>query len=155
MCVTPQALQNDFYKHIRESWIRLLGKWIPYPFQNNIRYLPSFALDECLSGLRTLQGDPATAKNFSEWMKRVFGDGIVKYFMEPYNRKIWGVPLDLMSKDWIGERVSVVDLARVEKNIAESRDDVGWGPNRTFKFPKYGGTGTIFQQIANSFLGFI
>jgi protoporphyrinogen oxidase len=88
-------------------------------------------------------------------MKAVFGNGIVKYFMEPYNRKVWGIPLNLLSKNWIGERISVVDLARIEKNIAESRDDVGWGPNSTFRFPKYGGTGAIFQNIAKTFAHFI
>lgn len=153
--VVNQALDNSFYEHIRESWIRILKRWVPYPFQNNIRYLPSFALEECLDGLRNLQGNPKTAQNFFEWMKAVFGDGIAKYFMEPYNRKVWGIPLDLLSKDWIGERVSVIDLARIEKNIAESKDDVGWGPNSTFRFPKYGGTGKIFQQIAKTFTKFI
>ena len=57
-------------------------------------------------------------------MDAIFGEGIVRYFMEPYNRKVWGVPLETMGKEWLGERVSVVDLVRVEKNIAEQKDDV-------------------------------
>lgn len=143
-----EALSGTYYEHLRESWIRILQAWVPYPFQNNIRHLPSEALELCLQGLSSERLNPADARNFREWMDAIFGEGIVKYFMEPYNRKVWGVPLETMGKEWLGERVSVVDLARVMKNIAEQKDDVNWGPNNRFKFPKSGGTGAIFEGIA-------
>ena len=145
------GIRDAYFEHMRESWIRLLRTWVPYPFQNNIRYLPDDALRECLEGLRGLGEDPKGTANFGEWMSSVFGRGIVKYFMEPYNLKVWGVPLESMSKDWIGERVSVIDLRRIERNIREQRDDVNWGPNNKFKFPKHGGTGAIFEGIARPF----
>ena len=144
------ALGDAYYEHFRESWIRILNTWVPYPFQNNIRHLPADALAECINGLRNVRQND-DAKNFHEWMLTKFGSGIVKYFLEPYNRKVWGVPLESMSKDWVGERVSIVDLKRIERNIAESLDDVNWGPNNKFRFPKYGGTGAIFDGIARHF----
>jgi len=143
-----ESLGDAYYEHQRESWVRILQSWVPYPFQNNVRYLPDDALRECLEGLRNLSGSHLETTNFREWMAAVFGSGIVKYFMEPYNRKVWGVPLETMSKAWIAERVSVVDLARIERNIAEKRDDLSWGPNNVFRFPKYGGTGAIYEGIA-------
>lgn len=146
-----EALGDLFYEHQRESWVRILETWVPYPFQNNVRYLPDEALRECVEGLRYLKSLPVESKNFREWMGTVFGSGIVKYFMKPYNLKVWGTPLEQMSKEWIAERVSVVDLARIERNIAEQRDDLSWGPNNTFKFPKHGGTGAIYEGIANKF----
>lgn len=146
-----EALGDAYYQHQRESWIRILQRWVPYPFQNNVRYLPDSVLEECVAGLRNLSGKPADAANFMEWMNTVFGNGIVKYFMEPYNHKVWGVPLDSMSKEWIAERVSVVDLQRIERNITEVRDDLSWGPNATFTFPRNGGTGAIYEGIANNF----
>jgi protoporphyrinogen oxidase len=147
-----EALGDECYHHLRESWVRILQTWVPYPFQNNIRYLLGGVFEECLDGLRYRKGNPAEARNFHEWMQAVFGEGIVRLFMEPYNRKVWGVPLETMGKEWLGERVSVVDLARVEQNIAERKDDVNWGPNNRFKFPKSGGTGAIFEGIARPFL---
>ena len=148
-----EALGDAYYEHLRECWIRILSRWVPYPFQNNIRYLPSEVLQECVEGLRAIRSNPVEACNFREWMDAIFGEGIVRYFMEPYNRKVWGVPLEEMGKEWLGERVSVVDLARVEKNIAEQKDDVSWGPNNQFKFPKFGGTGAIFDGIARPMKG--
>ncbi len=143
-----EALGGDYHEHLRESWIRIMGSWVPYPFQNNIRHLPPEALEFCLEGLRRERSHPAATRNFRQWMDAIFGEGIVRYFMEPYNKKVWGVPLETMGKEWLGERVSVVDLTRIEKNIAEQRDDVNWGPNNRFKFPMYGGTGAIFEGIA-------
>ena len=31
---------NDFQLNMRECWVRMFNTWVPYPFQNNIRYLP-------------------------------------------------------------------------------------------------------------------
>jgi len=146
------ALGAAYYTHFRECWIRIMGGWVPYPFQNNIRHLPSKALHDCLNGLRAARRNPTEAKNFRQWMDAVFGEGIVRYFMEPYNKKVWGVPLETMDKEWLGERVSLVDLERIERNIAEKRDDVSWGPNNRFRFPNFGGTGAIFKGIARPFM---
>lgn len=149
--IVDQALNGEYFEHQRESWVRILDRWVPYPFQNNVRYLPDAARDQCVDGLKILSGDPTTAQNFKLWMNMVFGAGIVKYFMEPYNFKVWATPPELMSKDWIAERVSVVDLTRIERNIAEKRDDISWGPNNLFKFPYKGGTGAIYQGISQPF----
>ena len=56
-----------------------------------------------------------------------------------------------MSHRWIGERVSVVDAARVIQNIVLGQDDVAWGPNNTFSFPLRGGTGEIYRRLAARF----
>jgi protoporphyrinogen oxidase len=53
-----------------------------------------------------------------------------------------------MAYQWIGERVSVVDLQRVTQNIIFEQDDLSWGPNKTFQFPRSGGTGAIWQAVA-------
>lgn len=150
--VVEKALGGDYYSHERECWVRILDTWVPYPFQNNIRYLPPKARDACVEGLRSLKGSPGSAANFREWMDAVFGEGIVNCFMAPYNFKVWATPPELMSKDWIAERVSVVDLERIERNIRDEIDDVAWGPNNLFKFPRKGGTGAIYQGIAAEFL---
>lgn len=149
--VIETALQEQYYKHMRESWVRILETWVPYPFQNNVRHLPDEARDLCVDGLKRLSGDSSSAENFKEWMNTVFGEGIVRYFMQPYNFKVWATPPELMSKDWIAERVSLVDLARIEKNIAEMKDDVSWGPNNMFKFPRFGGTRAIYDGISKGF----
>src|SRR2546421_553469 len=87
--------------------------------------------------------------NFDEWMRSVFGEGITRHFMAPYNRKVWATPTTQMSSSWIAERVSLIDYERVLRNVREGRDDVGWGPNNTFVFPARGGTGEIYRRLAS------
>jgi protoporphyrinogen oxidase len=67
--------------------------------------------------------------------------------MFPYNSKVWCYPLEEMSYDWIGERVSVVDYRKVLGNFIFGRKDISWGKNRAFKFPLFGGTGEIFRRF--------
>ncbi|MDB5299183.1 MAG: UDP-galactopyranose mutase, partial [Phycisphaerales bacterium] len=144
-----KLMGSDYQLNMRECWVRMFNAWVPYPFQNNIRYLPKEVTYECLKGLVEAQTkrDHKAAKNFREFMDAVFGDGIVKHFMEPYNFKVWAHPAELMNKEWIGERVAVLDINRAIKNVVLGTDDFGWGPNNQFKFPLKGGTGEFYRRF--------
>jgi hypothetical protein len=52
-----------------------------------------------------------------------------------------------MNKQWIGERVAVLDIDRALKNVVLQQDDFGWGPNNQFKFPLRGGTGEFYRRF--------
>lgn len=141
-------LGDDYTNIMRESWVWMMDRWIPYPFQNNIRHLPPEALLECLNGLIDARDlDPRATRNFGEWTDAIFGSGIARYFMRPYNFKVWAHPLEMMSKEWMAERVSVIDLKRILKNVVMQRDEVSWGPNNTFKYPLRGGTGGLYSRF--------
>ena len=142
------ALQGQYLEHQRIARVRMARRWIPYPFQNNIRHLPGEIQWECVQGLLPGHRSEHYPENFAQWFDYVFGPGITKYFMRPYNFKVWATPAEDMGFSWIGERVSVVDLEMVLKNLLLELDDVGWGPNRVFRFPLHGGTGAIYQGIA-------
>src|SRR5256714_5311009 len=148
---------KDYQLNMRECWVRMFNNWVPYPFQNNIRYLPKEVTYECLAGLVEAQTkrDHHKAKNFGEFMDAVFGDGIVKHFMKPYNFKVWAHPAELMNKEWIGERVAVLDINRAIKNVVMGTDDFGWGPNNQFKFPLFGGTGEFYRRFEKPLRGHI
>jgi UDP-galactopyranose mutase len=91
--------------------------------------------------------DMSRFQNFEDFIYGVFGSGIAKYFMMPYNFKVWAHPPKVMNKEWIGQRVSVVDIERVLGNVILDREDVSWGPNSTFKYPARGGTGGLFERM--------
>jgi len=145
-----EALGKDgWLHHERESWVWIRDRFIPYPFQNNIRHLPADDLDKCLDGLKNLANpDNTKAANFRDWILATFGQGIAEVFMLPYNFKVWAFLPEMMNAGWVGERVAVTDLKRVLQNIEQARDDVSWGPNNTFQFPLHGGTGAIWEKCA-------
>jgi protoporphyrinogen oxidase len=151
--VFDTLMGDEFTLNNRESWVRMENTWVPYPFQNNVRYLSKESAYECLAGLIKAQNgkgkvaSPAAAKNFGEFIDAVFGEGIAKHFMRPYNFKVWAHPPEMMNKAWIGERVAVIDVERALKNVMLGTDDFGWGPNNQFKFPLRGGTGEFYKRF--------
>jgi protoporphyrinogen oxidase len=142
-----RLLNKQYSEHVRKSWIWLLDRLIPYPFQNNIRYLPPDKIWECVLGLLRVQRGKAIPQNFKEWILGTLGQGIADCFLTPYNMKLWRYPLEDMSRDWIEERVSVVDAEKVLRNVILEEDDKSWGPNSKFKFPLHGGTGGFFCRF--------
>lgn len=145
-----KLMGDDYQELVRESWVWMFDRFLPYPFQNNIKFLPPEVVLECLLGVIEAQKQPldlSRFRNFEEFIYGVFGEGIAKYFMMPYNFKVWAHPPKMMNKEWIGERVSVIDLKRVLGNVVLDRDDVSWGPNSTFKYPRFGGTGEIYARM--------
>ncbi len=149
--VLDRALGDAWVWHERESWVWIRGRFVPYPFQLNIHRLDAADRDVALRGLEhvTSRSEEPPAANFAEWILATFGPGLADLFMYPYNRKVWGYPLEQLSADWIGERVARPDLARIQRNIVENRDDVSWGPNNLFRFPLRGGTGAIWTAVAS------
>jgi UDP-galactopyranose mutase len=144
-------LMGDDYQELRrEAWVWMFNRWLPYPFQNNIKYLPRPVMLECVSGLIEAQKKPHDAsqfETFEQFINGVFGTGIAKYFMMPYNFKVWAHPPKMLNTEWIGQRVSVVDTERVIANVVLDREDTSWGANSTFKYPRYGGTGGLFERL--------
>jgi len=145
-----RLMGDEYQELLRESWVWMFDRFLPYPFQNNIKFLPKDVVLECLLGLIEAQKEPldkSRFENFEELILGVFGRGIAKHFMMPYNFKVWAHPPRLMNKEWIGERVATPPIERVLGNVILDREDVSWGPNATFKYPRYGGTGELFCRM--------
>jgi protoporphyrinogen oxidase len=150
-----RMLGNEFQELQREAWVWMMDRFLPYPFQNNIKDLPREAVLKCVLGVIEAQkaqsaSGKKTYDTFEEMIFGVFGNGIAEYFMMPYNFKVWAHPPKMLGTHWIGERVPVVDLERMITNVLLDRPDVSWGPNNTFKYPLHGGTGGMFLRVAST-----
>jgi protoporphyrinogen oxidase len=149
--VLDEALADQWLWHERESWVWLKERFVPYPFQNNIHRLDPDDCQRALAGLERARARVEARQRpstFKAWIDESFGEGLADLFMYPYNFKVWGYPLDQLGAGWVGERVALPDIERIRQNIAASRDDVSWGPNRRFRFPARGGTGAIWSGVA-------
>ena len=125
---------------------------------------------ECPSGInyKDIDGDNKSNSNFEQWILNTMGKGIYHMFMKPYNNKVWSVDPSEMSSEWIKEKVAIPDYDKIlincksdtpvntikysKKHIIDtvsSKDD-NWGPNNTFRFPRYGGTGNIWEKVTES-----
>jgi protoporphyrinogen oxidase len=147
-----ELLPGGWDEHVREAWVWMRNRFIPYPLQNNIWKLPPDDLMACLEGLLAVHGANGHDRppaHFREWILRSFGAGLADTFMLPYNWKVWAYDPAELGTGWMGERIATVDLARVLRNLVFRRDDTSWGPNATFRFPSRGGTGAIWRALAD------
>ena len=148
--ISEITAENDWLSHERRAYVRILDRWVPYPFQNNIHYLPAKERDVCLAGLqdaRAAAGAPPPA-NFEEWILRSVGTGIADLFLLPYNTKVWACPPRVLATQWLGERVAVPDVDKLLRSMKNEEILDDWGPNRTFRFPVHGGTGVLWRRLA-------
>ncbi|MCC7209912.1 MAG: NAD(P)-binding protein [Anaerolineae bacterium] len=148
--LVDKLMGDNYTEIVRQAWIWIMDRFVPYPFQNNIRYLPPEVVHECIMGLIDAHREPqkvAEAVTFDELIDAQFGPGIARYFMKPYNFKVWAHPINHMSRTWLGERVAMPNLERVIKNVLLGQDDAGWGPNNKFKYPLRGGTGGLYAPM--------
>ena len=145
--LVDKLMGGDYTELQREAWVWMEDRFIAYPFQNNIRALERQTVFDCVTGLIEAQRHSHSPENFAQWVQGIFGAGIAKHFMLPYNFKVWATPAELMNYVWIGERVSVIDVEAILRNVILGEDQVTWGPNNTFRYPLRGGTGFLYDGL--------
>jgi len=145
----------------REAWIWSKNVYTRYPFQGSLYGLPPEVLKECLIGAIEARFGPlkssdaaqpqgpdrAPPANFEQFIHAVWGSGIARHFAEPYNRKLWTVPLSEMETSWLGGRVPLPDLEQMIDGALRPTP-APMGPNARFGYPLRGG----FQALMDGFL---
>ena len=120
---------------------------MPYPFQANLSYLPEKIKQECLDGIiKRKNVDIHQNMSFLDWSKSMFGEGITKYFMAPYNKKLWSYNLSKMSAAWVGQFVPKPDIESIIKS-AYDKNKEEYGYNSVFYYPKKNGCGALIDGL--------
>lgn len=150
------ALGGNCRRLKRDARVFAHGRWTPYPFQANLSGMPPKVKTECVSGfLKAWQagGGPGDGTEvFSRWTRRVFGAGISRHFMLPYNAKLWSYPLERLTTEWCAP---FVPMPRPEEVIegAYGRRNEGLGYNTSFHYPRRGGIGALANALAKGSSG--
>jgi len=135
----------------RRSRIFSHGVYTRFPYQANTFGLPPSIAFECLKGFlaaweRRRDGPPP--RDFEQFIRRHFGDGIARHFMIPYNTKLWGVPPRAMSTAWTARFVPKPTLDDVLAG-AVGLHERELGYNAWFFYPR-GGIGELPEAIHRS-----
>lgn len=147
-----ELLGGDLIRRERSAAIYFQGRYVPYPFQTHLGALPLGAQSACLAGflkvwLRQRVGQEKQPENFAEWVEQYFGRGIARHFMRPYNQKLWGVPPEEMSLDWIRPFVPQTDLKQVVSNLISRKNHNHVGYNSCFFYPVRGGIQSLCEAF--------
>jgi len=76
-----------------------------------------------------------------------FGAGITKYFMKPYNEKLWTVSSRTLTADWVAPFVPRPAPADILRG-AEAPDGKAYGYNAKFFYPRRGGAQSVVDAFA-------
>ncbi|MGB5813203.1 MAG: FAD-dependent oxidoreductase [Polyangiales bacterium] len=146
-------LGDNFHAQDREAYIyhHAHDLYTRFPFQAHLHGLPTALVRECLVSLvhaveRQARGE-FKPKNYEEWMKGFFGDGIADRLMIPYARKIWTIEPDEMDFDWIHRRVPTPDIERII-NGALTNEVAQVGATSQFWYTKRGGIEPLPRALA-------
>jgi len=131
----------------RRARVHLFDRTGDYPFQAHLGFLPPAQRDECLAGFEAVSGKAQDETSLATWCRSTFGGGITRHFLRPYNEKLYRVPLEQMSADWVNY-IPRPDLAQVRAGAA-GRPVSGVGYNATFRYPERGGIGALSRALAS------
>ncbi len=146
------ALGANVRRIRRDARVFAHGRWTPYPFQANLAAMPPRVRSECVRGFLAARaaGDAAPgdgSESFARWTARVFGPGISRHFMLPYNAKLWQYPLDRLTTEWCAPFVPVPAPGDIIKGAyGAGRGSIGY--NAVFHYPKKGGIGALASALA-------
>lgn len=153
-----EALGDNIVEYARKARIFSKGVYTLFPFQANLAGLPADVIQECLIGLWKARhpedfggvANDAPSQSFGESVQRLFGEGISKHFMTPYNEKLLGVPLSEISPRYAERFVpkpSVEDI--LNGAFGFSKESLGY--NAIFIYPQEGGIGALPKAIESKY----
>ncbi len=131
----------------RNAQIYIDGVYVNYPFQINLYNLPDYIKSRCVRDfLKTYLKPRKNTSNFKEWALQTFGSSICKYFMFPYNEKLFSYPVEKLTTNWLGNFVPRPDINMVLKGAYIGNiKNIGYNP--VFYYPRYGGIGSLTEKM--------
>ena len=73
----------------RSNQIIHKGRYVQYPFENDLSKLPEEDLNYCITAFRNNPYENYDAQNMLQFFLKTFGEGITNLYLRPYNEKIW------------------------------------------------------------------
>lgn len=144
-----RLLNSNLHHQQREAWIHheLYDVHTRFPFQSHLYSLPVSVVKECILGffnaLKNLDKKP---KDYEEWIIWNFGEGIAKYLMIPYAKKIWTMHPNKMSFEWVWNRVPRLSLEELLEGALHDNPKL-FGFNTEFWYPLHGGIEALPQAF--------
>ncbi|MDR1684113.1 MAG: FAD-dependent oxidoreductase [Elusimicrobiota bacterium] len=146
--MAQKLLGKNILLHKRRAFVHIYGRDLAFPFQNNLYGLDEKIVSECVNeALKAYkEKDKADTALFKNWALALYGKGICKHFMFPYNQKLWQTDLGKLTSDWCGKFVPASTLEDIIKGAyAQRKKDFGY--NAHFFYPKTGGSQALVDAL--------
>jgi protoporphyrinogen oxidase len=136
-------LEGNLNRCRRANRILYKGRYLKYPFENDLGSLERQDCYECL--IDYLKNDHPEPTNFEEWAYYTFGRSIADKYLIPYNRKIWKMEPRDMGLEWVSRvpRPPVEDVVKSALGI----ETEGYTHQLYFRYPLQGGAEALIHAL--------
>ena len=132
----------------RSNKIIYKNKYIKYPFENELYKLPKKELNYCLNTFLNNPFENFQHSNMIQFFYKIFGEGITRTYLEPYNRKIWKFDPSFMDTQMV-ERIPKPPKNDII-NSAKGIKSEGYKHQLYFQYPKSKGIQALFDAYYSS-----
>ena len=129
----------------RNNSIFYKGRFVKYPFENDLAALPDNDKEYCLQEFLHNPYENYKAGNMLHFFLKTFGEGITRTYLQPYNEKIWKFDSSCLDTQMV-ERIPKPPKEDVIKS-ANGIETEGYVHQLYFHYPKKGG----FQSLVNAY----
>jgi protoporphyrinogen oxidase len=140
-------LGDNVHKLRRSNKIFHDGRFVKYPFENELSALAAHERDWCLEAFLDNPYAHYAPRTMLEFFLATFGEGITNLYLRPYNEKIWKFDPAFMDTQMV-DRIPKPPPEDIIKS-AKGEDSEGYLHQLYFHYPKRGGV----QSLLNAFLG--
>lgn len=141
--LVDELLGENINRCKRANKILFKDRLIKYPFENDLGALSKEDAYECLIGY--LKNDYPKPTNLEEWCYHTFGKGIAEKYLLPYNQKIWNIPVNQQTMEWV-ERIPKPPMEDVLKSALGISTE-GYLHQLFFRYPKQGGVEALVKAL--------
>jgi protoporphyrinogen oxidase len=129
----------------RSNQIVYGGRFIKYPFENDLASLDSRDRDYCLTEFLNNPYGKYAHTNMLQFFLKTFGEGITRLYLAPYNEKIWKFDPSCLDT----QMVERIPKPLIEDILASARgvSTEGYLHQLYFHYPKAGG----FQSLIDAY----
>lgn len=142
-------LDGNLSEVSRDARIHSEGRLTKYPYQMNLWGLSVSTVKECLSGIvdaHIAARAPKPSGSFLKWSLDIFGVGITKNFMKPYNEKLFRLSAKRFNAEWCGGFVPRPSLEETLRGaFSDAPKAVGY--NASFFYPRRGGIQSLVDAL--------
>lgn len=129
----------------RSNQILYKGRYIQYPFENDLSKLPEEDLDYCIRAFKQNPYEKYVPENMLQFFLKTFGEGITNIYLRPYNEKIWKFDPAYMNTQMV-DRIPKPTNDEIERSAAGETVD-GYLHQLYFSYPSAGGIEALVHSM--------
>lgn len=138
----------DFYTYQPEPFSYYTGRWLKHPAQNNLFPLDVSEKVKIIKSLVERSKGPAhAAMDYEQWLRIQYGDAFTEQFPLPYTRKYWTTEANMLTTDWLGDKMYRPSLEEVLHG-AMTDDTPHTYYAHQMRYPKLGGFKAFLSKMA-------